>query len=106
MTSNENASFSRKTFHNPCARLANRGCAVSGRPNFKASSPMSGFSGFVMSVVVYGKGNLRECSGSKSGVGEAMKQGDRAVLSTVREREKLDLDSDSEGGTSRTVRVF
>lgn len=61
---------------------------------------------FLRSVVVYGKGNLRDFAGSKSGVGEAMKQGDRAVLSTVRERENLDLDSDSESGVSRTVRAF
>ena len=60
---------------------------------------------FRRSVVVYEKGNLRECSGLRSGVGEVMKQGDRAVLSTVREREKLDLASDSEGGVSRTVRA-
>lgn len=55
---------------------------------------------------MYGKGNLRDFAGLKSGVAEAMKQGVRAVLSTEREREKLDLDSSSEGGVSRTVRAF
>lgn len=56
---------------------------------------------FVCSV--YRKGNLCELDGSKSDVGEAIKQGDRAVRSTVRDREK----SDSEvSGVSLTETDF
>jgi len=66
----------------------------------------SGFFSVFRSVVLYGKGNLRDFAVLKSGVGDAIKQGDRAVLSTVSEREKLDLDSGPEGGVLRTVRAF